>query len=391
MTKTDKRQHRHVSMPVVLIAIMATLLAACGGAEDTAAQDTAAQDTAAQDTAEDDAATEAAASPETGSTEASGSGSEGGDAEAAEAEDGTLVFYSIFTPEQTRALTDGFQEEYPFVTDVEVFSGGSQDTYGRFTAEAAAGQDTADVFMFTSAGYTLINEDGFALPYQSPNIPEDTATEFIDPYGNGTPVSYLINTVMYNTDLVEESEAPTEWEELADPKWEGELAMQPYDVGGAPYFLNWLRHEWGDDKYVEWLEGVAANEPSFGDMLAGPEQVVRGERSIYFPGIVSVVEVEKQKGAPVDWTVLPEMSSSLYSVNIYEEARRPETARLFVDWLLGSDAQAIMGEAGLVPLDRGAWDGDLSRLSETTLVARPDADLDENREARNEFNSEILD
>lgn len=62
----------------------------------------------------------------------------------------------------------------------------------------------------------------------------------------------------YNPKLVKEADLPTTIWELTDPKWKGKIGWAPTN-GSFKAFVTAMRLKFGDEKTLEWLKGIKAN------------------------------------------------------------------------------------------------------------------------------------
>ena len=67
-------------------------------------------------------------------------------------------------------------------------------------------------------------------------------------------------TLVYNPNVLSESELPISMMDLTDPKWKGKLGWAPSN-GSFQAMLTGMRLTWGEDKTKEWLQGIMSNEP----------------------------------------------------------------------------------------------------------------------------------
>ena len=67
-------------------------------------------------------------------------------------------------------------------------------------------------------------------------------------------------TLVYNPNVLNESELPTSMMELTDPKWKGKIGWAPSN-GSFQAMITGMRLTWGEDKTKEWLEGIMSNKP----------------------------------------------------------------------------------------------------------------------------------
>ncbi|GFZ89990.1 iron ABC transporter substrate-binding protein [Nesterenkonia alkaliphila] len=187
-----------------------------------------------------------------------GGDSNGNGADSAEA--GSLVLYSGRNEELIQPLIDQFEEESGIEVSVR---------YGD-TAELAAqlieeGQATpADVFLAQDAGAlgAVAQEGLFAeldqeLLVQVPEIYRDNGNSWVG-------LSGRLRTLIYNTDLVEESELPETVAELTGPEYAGRVGIAPTNASFQA-FVTGFRISEGDQTAQQWLSDLAGNDPQYRD------------------------------------------------------------------------------------------------------------------------------
>ena len=181
-------------------------------------------------------------------------------------------------------------------------------------------------------------EQGWVVPADQLPLPDGFPSDFVDP-DLGPVIGHPLAVTMYNTDLVAEDEVPSTWEDLADPRWNGEILMadldeQVWHVG----VYGTVIEEFGE----EWAEGFMATEPRVVSGAAAPlvELIAAGEAAIAPIGYAPMVEALKASGAPIDYT-LPEPQTAVPSfVAINSEAENPNAARLFYHYIHTEDGVA---------------------------------------------------
>jgi iron(III) transport system substrate-binding protein len=74
-------------------------------------------------------------------------------------------------------------------------------------------------------------------------------------------VGYRARRLIVNTNLVHTDDMPKSLEELAEPKWRGKVALAYPVYGTTAAQMAALREKWGDAKWKQWCEALAANKP----------------------------------------------------------------------------------------------------------------------------------
>ena len=73
-------------------------------------------------------------------------------------------------------------------------------------------------------------------------------------------VSGRARTVVYNTDTLAPDDLPDDLEGFTDPKWNGRLGWAPTNASFQT-MVTAMRSIWGDQRTVQWLENIQANDP----------------------------------------------------------------------------------------------------------------------------------
>jgi iron(III) transport system substrate-binding protein len=134
--------------------------------------------------------------------------------------------------------------------------------------------------------------------------------------------------VLYNSDLVSESEAPSSWDDLLDPRWTGQLGTWE-----SPYAFAELVPAWGGDKVQEYVDEFTAQQPTkYQSTFPLAQAVGAGEIQagvgIYHSTLPAIAE-----GSPIEMVVAdPVPVTMLYSA-VPTAAACPATGALFTAWL----------------------------------------------------------
>ena len=280
-------------------------------------------------------------------------------AEAAQSE-GTVTWYTSIPEAVSAAAVEGFEAEYDITVEMIVLTSGLMTT--RYASEMDAGNSPADVVTVADPVFfgdavskdwmeTLDAEDVPALT----DWPEDALREDAYALVNIQPIGVTIDT---NKADPEDFET---WEQLLDPSLKGQLYL--VNPANVP---NWLAHmQMMSDTYGEdFLPGLAAQDPTLVDSaVPGAQQLAAGAGTVVYPSLLSVSNPLKAQGASVE-TVFPTPTTGVEQyAGISTRAPHPNAARLFMDYLLGEEAQQIINEnigssvlgdlEGTVPLPDG--------------------------------------
>jgi iron(III) transport system substrate-binding protein len=73
-------------------------------------------------------------------------------------------------------------------------------------------------------------------------------------------ISGRARTVVYNTDTLTPNDLPDDLEGFTDLKWKGRLGWAPTNASFQT-MVTAMRSMWGDQRTVQWLENIQANDP----------------------------------------------------------------------------------------------------------------------------------
>ncbi|MEX0806208.1 MAG: extracellular solute-binding protein [Candidatus Binatia bacterium] len=267
---------------------------------------------------------------------------------AAAKKEGALVFYGASRATDMNEQVQVFMKKYPFV-DAKYFRAGGTPLLQKILTEAKGGQHGWDVVSALGPQIILLKEKGLLAPYKSPHqkfFPKG----FYDPQGYWTDTYDLFVTIAYNTQIVPKDKVPKTWEDLLDPMWkDGKIIL---DVRRHDWFFA-MKEFMGQDKGERYMKRFRLQKPAFrqGNSLI-TQLMAAGEFSIaitYAEG----VQLMKEKGAPVDWVAVDPMITLTEPIAQSKNAKNPNVAKLFIDFLLSKEGAELLASEGRVPARKG--------------------------------------
>lgn len=257
-------------------------------------------------------------------------------------EEGTLTLYGVPAESVLRGVADEFTELYG--VEVEPVRLVSSDLSQRFSSEASSGEPASDAILLThSPFYAEALEKDWITPLteaEVPGYPDSYPGDFVVEDGDVPLVSLVPTSMVYNTDEV--TEAPTSWEEYADPAYEGRLAIaDPATSPANLAFWQIMRDEYGDD----FLRGVAENDPTWhNSAVPGTQAVAAGEAVLGHPGVQAIVDNLRESDAPVKATVPGPTTGPEIALGLTEGAENPNAAKLFAHYVLSEEGNTHLAE-----------------------------------------------
>ena len=210
--------------------------------------------------------------------------------------------------------------------------------------EHEAGKLQADVLQGPVPILEMLKEKGVLASYKSPAAAgyPDWAT------GDDAIVQFGIEYVapIYNKELLKPADAPKRYEDLADPKWKNQIVMP--DPASHATTICWLvglkEHKifGGDEAWLKFLKGLAANKPMFVKSFGPtPAPVESGEKLL---AISMPKYIITKAPAPLDWVRVETLLGTPRAMAVAAKAPHPEAARVFLDYWLSKDAMRLLAD-----------------------------------------------
>lgn len=280
--------------------------------------------------------------------------------------------------ETTKAETEVAEKPYEGTTlNVMLAYGGAEAAFDAFTEktgikveyveistgkalaqlQAENGNTTADIWFGGGVdSYISATDLGYLEQYVSPEA-EAINPAYSDADGYWTGLALVPAGFLVNNDVLAEKnlEAPKTWEDLADPKYKGEIIMASPAISGTQYaILNGTIQAYGEEKGWEVWKGINENVDFYaqGGGEPGPK-CAAGEFGIAvlaMTGGTFAMEAEYPVTAvyPEDmipWTPAP--------IAIFKNSQNKDAAKVFVDYFLSKEGQEALREADARIMARG--------------------------------------
>jgi ABC-type Fe3+ transport system substrate-binding protein len=257
-------------------------------------------------------------------------------------QEGNLIIYSVWDVEHLRGVTDAFMKRYPGIK-ATYWQGRNPEIVTRVLTELQGGQSSVDVILSDNAP-PVIRAAGGIMPYET--VQRDVLV-LHDP--TLPTVSLQIQVLSYNTKKIKPADLPKSWEDVANPKFKGQVALDdPMRAGPLSSMLAGLKEQWKDEaRFNNFVKGLKAlNVPVHKSTSAMFRLVISGEYAICMPALLHDVFEEKGKGTPVDYikTVPPVVFPR--QAGIYAKAPNPNAAKLFAEWAISTEGQQVIDSVG---------------------------------------------
>lgn len=256
-----------------------------------------------------------------------------------------LVLYTGMDTEEANLYTAEFSKRFPFVK-AEVFRASGERVQARFLVEHRANTHYADVFQTSIVQVYQLKNSGLLTPYLSVEAAA-YPDGFKDRQGHWTAFYQIPYVIGYNTNLVPRKDAPARYEDLLLPKWRGLISLETEEYQWFYHLLQIM----GQSKGLDFMTKLAAQNLLMrkGHTLLA-QLVAAGETALATVVYSNRVERMKARGAPIDWVRFKGPTiTAINAIAIPEKAPHPNAARLFVDFVLSKDGQALLRGLRRIP------------------------------------------
>lgn len=259
----------------------------------------------------------------------------------------TLTLYTSQPNEDAQMTVSAFEKAHPDI-EVKWIRDGTTKLTARLQAELAAGGAAPDVLLIAdSVTMESLKQQNLLAAYKSPQAARFDA-QLYDKAG------YYYGTKLITTGIAYHTKAPvkpTSWQDLLKPELKNMTTLpSPLYSGAAQIHQATLMNDptlgW---QYYEKLKANGAM-PQTGNG-AVMSAIASGSKA--YGVLVDYMAIrEKAKGAPIDF-VFPKEGVSIVTepVAMMKDAKNPEGAKAFIDFVLSDEGQKLVLQQGYLPAD----------------------------------------
>jgi iron(III) transport system substrate-binding protein len=260
------------------------------------------------------------------------------------AEENGLNLYTSMNADMVDAVTEAFSDEFDI--DVSTYRAGSETVLQRILQEQDAGFAGNDIVETNGSELGALQQEGVMAPCISQElidqVPEAGQSEA------WTATRFNLFGPSWNTEIIDEP--PTSWEDLADPKYDGQLALE---LGDYDWYMGLTDYWLEQGKSQEEVDQLWADIVDGASVVKGhtvmAELMSAGQFGLASSNYTYIVEKAKAEGAPVE--TQPYVDPLIARPNggsCMKTAENPATAMLFMDWLM-QEGQAVLAEESATP------------------------------------------
>ncbi len=267
---------------------------------------------------------------------------------AAQAE-GTLVVYGSCEEEYLAAACEHFEELYGIKVEYQRLSTGEVES----KIEEENGNPSGDVwFGGTTDPYNVAAKNGLLEPYAAENASHLLGDAYRDADGCWYGIYKGILGFMVNTDELARMnlEAPQDWADLLDEKYQGLIWLSNYNTAGtAKLVINTMIQKYGHDEGIQYLKDLDKNIAVYTKSGSGPSKNVgTGECVVgigfLHDGITQIVD----NGYTNIELVIPSSGTSfeIGATAIFKGCEHPNAAKLWIEYALSPECVELAAENG---------------------------------------------
>lgn len=248
--------------------------------------------------------------------------------------EGKINLYTGAPLGQAQRLAETFQKQYPSI-QVNVVRGVT-DLFARINAERSGNIDGGDVLLFADPAWFkentqhLLDANGpaaAAYPKQAWSVAGKVPLVTYMPHG----------MIIWNKKMV--PGGVKSYADLLNPAYKGHIGTRGEMTAFLAGFLDWQEQAFGAD----YLPKLAAQQPKFYQSIVPLTQAVAsGEVWIANTGVPSMTKELIKQGAPIDYVITTPTFAIPYAVGAIGTSRRPNAARLMVDFLMTEQGQRAL-------------------------------------------------
>ena len=257
-------------------------------------------------------------------------------------QEGGLIVYSVWDVEHIVKILEAFSKRFPGIKTT-YWQGRNPEIVTRVLTELQGNRQSVDVILSDNAP-PVIRAAGGIMSYETV---QKNSLIIHDP--TIPVVSLQIQALAYNTKKIKPEDLPKSWEDVANPKYKGNVALDdPMRAGPLSSMLSGLKTLWKDDaRFSRFVKGLKAlNVPVHKSTSAMFRLVISGEYALAMPALLHDVVHEMERGTPINFVkgippvVFPR------NAGIYAKAPHVNAAKLFAEWLITPEGQATIDSLG---------------------------------------------
>ena len=288
-------------------------------------------------------------------------------------DDTVLTIYTSEPEEKVDEINAAFEKEHPDI-QVEVYRAGTGDLKARIESERESGQVEADLMWAADAPtFEGLKSDDLLAELKDVDT-SNVMEEAVDPEGYYVGTRIIPTVIAYNTDVIDEADAPKSWMDLTDEKFRDKIVLPDPSVSGAAAFnaTVWMNNE---ELGESWVEGLGQNSPMIAASNGPTSQEIAGGGHPVGIVVDYLVRDLAEQGSPIKEVYATEGSPYITEpIGVFADSEQQEAAEKYITFLLSEAGQKLAVEQNYLPVIDGIdTPGDAPGLDDIELM---DTDLE---------------
>ncbi len=267
---------------------------------------------------------------------------------AAAQEEGELTVYGSCEEEYLSAACQNFESLYGIKVAYQRLS--TSEVYTKIKEES--GNPSGDVwFGGTTDPYNEAVNDDLLEAYDAVNAENLISEDYKDPDNNWYGIYKGILGFMVNNEELERLglEAPTTWDDLTNPEYEGLIMMSnPNTAGTAKLIINTMIQMKGHDEAMAYFAELDKNVSQYTKSGSGPSKMVGPGECVIGIGFLHDGIYQILQGYDNIGLIVPEDGTSyeIGATAIFKGAAHPNAAKLWIEYALSPECVDIAKDNG---------------------------------------------
>lgn len=284
--------------------------------------------------------------------------------EAAAKKEGKLNAYSFsLIGEAGIKVASAFRQRYGITMDIVTGPGASLAE--RIKVEKRAGQLNADFHDGSAVNLQNMKTSGLLTPvYNDLPVSREKAIWHLEPSSSDPGDAMILAFVpvyfnpYINVNLVKPGQEPRTYKDFLDPKWQGKLSIADPSISPGPYqmLVPLLEKNIVTEDYIKALGQQQLR--FFTTITQEMTALSRGEHMASVRGSDAQASAFVQEKAPIKAIGLNEGTLvTVRAISAIDGAPHPNATKLFMNWLLGPEGQAVYTKSlGMAPVRKDVAD-----------------------------------
>ena len=249
--------------------------------------------------------------------------------------EGTVEWYGSLLINEFTEISAAFKKRYPFL-EIKYSRGGGTNLVGRLLTEQKAGSSKVDIFSGRGNLHVTLMKAGFPARNLAP-FRQELREGFMDKDGYFVGQYAYSLVIAYNTRNTAPNKVPTAYQDLLNPEWKGQMALDIESYDWLAGMMDILGEEAGL-AFARKLAGQNIRLQRGHSLLT--QLIAAGELKVMVDAYHYQILTLRQKGAPLDFTAPdPMIVKEPSGIWISKRAPHPHAAALLLDFLFSPEGQ----------------------------------------------------